>query len=166
MAWDKDADTLYVYDCYKQSNQTPVYHAHAIKKHGDWIPVAWPHDGVSRDKGSGTPLKDQYRSHGVRMLSDSARYDDDKGGGQPSEPAVIEILERMRTERFKVFSTCRLWLEEKRMFHRKAGLINSVNDDLMKATLYAVMHKRKAAVKSAVGTIRQKYAGPVIGAAA
>ena len=166
MAWDKDADTLYVYDSYKKSHETPVYHAHAIKKHGDWIPVAWPHDGVNRDKGSGKALKDQYREHGVRMCSDSARYDDEKGGPQPSEPAVIEILERMRTGRFKVFKTCRDWFEEKRMFHRKDGLIVSKKDDLMKATLYAVMHKRKAAVKTFAGTIRQKYAGPVIGARA
>ena len=164
LAWDKDADTLYVYDCYKKSNETPVYHAHAIKKHGDWIPVAWPHDGMNRDKGSGKALKDIYRGHGVRMLPDSARYDDDKGGPQPSEPAVIEMLERMRTERFKVFKTCRDWFEEKRMFHRKDGRIHSMNDDLMKATLYAVMHKRKAAVRAALGTVRNKYVGPVIGA--
>ena len=95
LAWHKDADTLYVYDCYKKAGETPVYHAKALKKHGDWIPIAWPHDGINRDKGSGRPLYKLYRAEKLRMMKESARYEDNIGGGQGSEPAVIEILEQI-----------------------------------------------------------------------
>jgi hypothetical protein len=33
------------------------------------IPVAWPHDGSTHDKGSGLPLAGQYRGFGAQMLS-------------------------------------------------------------------------------------------------
>ena len=31
LAWDRDSDTVHVTDCYRQSEQTPVVHAAAIK---------------------------------------------------------------------------------------------------------------------------------------
>ena len=159
----KDDDIMYVYDIYRTEGQTPVYHSHALKRHGD-IPVAWPHDGLQRDKGSGIQLKDQYRKHGVTMLPESARYSDDKGGPQSREPAVMEINERMRVGTFKVLTNCRQWFEEKRMYHRKDGKINPINDDLMAATEYAVMMKRKMRQKIAVNTdLRIKYTKPILG---
>lgn len=144
IAHDADADVLYVNDCYKKSGQTAAYHADAIKARGAWIPVSWPHDGMIRDKGGGEPLKDQYITKGVNMLGFSARYDDDKGGGQSREPITIEILERMRTGRFKVFRHLEEWFAEKRMLHRKDGKIVPVNDDIESATRYAVMMLRCA----------------------
>ena len=48
-----------------------------------WIPVAWPHDGMIRDKGGGEQLADQYRNAGANMLAESARYFNDKGGPSP-----------------------------------------------------------------------------------
>ena len=162
-AWDRDSDTWYVYDCYRTSGQTPVYHAAAIKKYGNWIPVAWPHDGMARDKGSGKMLKDQYREHGVAMLNRSSRYDEEKGGGQPVEPIVLEMYERMRTGRLKVFKNLSYWFQEKRMYHRKDGKIQPVRDDLLKATMYAMMDKRRASVYHAPVTKRPRYTGPIVG---
>jgi len=124
--------------------QTAAYHTDAIKSRGDWIPVAWPHDGMQREKSSGEPLANQYRAKGVNMMPDSARYDDESGGPQPTEPVVLEVDERMRTGRFKVFSNLSDWFREKRMYHRKDGLIVRENDDIMAATQYAVMMKRFA----------------------
>lgn len=147
MAWDRDRDIIYVYDCYRRKDETAVYHASAIKTRGDWIPVAWPHDGMNREKSGGVTLADQYRDHGVNMLSMSARYDKDVGGGQPQEPIILDILERMKTGRFKVFSNLNLWFEEFRSYHRKDGRLVSVRDDILKATFYACMMRRYATPK-------------------
>jgi hypothetical protein len=53
IAWDRDADVVYVCKEYAQRETTPVNHSAAIKPWGDWIPCAWPHDGLQHDKGSG-----------------------------------------------------------------------------------------------------------------
>ena len=144
IAYDADLDIVYVYDCYKIRGQSAAYHSQAIKSRGDWIPVAWPHDGMQREKGSGKPLADSYRAQKVNMLPESARYDDDKGGPQAREPIVQDIDDRMRTGRIKVFSTLSEWFREKRMYHRDDGQIVAEHDDLMSATNYAVMMKRHA----------------------
>lgn len=144
LAHDADSDVLYLYDCYKASGQTAAYHADCIKKRGDWIPVSWPHDGMHRDKASGQALKEQYRKKGVNMLPISARYTDDKGGAVAREPIVQEIDERMRTGRLKVFSHLSDWFREKRMYHRKDGVIVAEMDDLLSATNYATMMLRFA----------------------
>jgi hypothetical protein len=54
------------------------------------------------------------------------------------------MIDRMRTERFKVFRHLEAWFAEKRLYHRKDGQIVKERDDLMSATRYAVMMKRFA----------------------
>lgn len=164
LVWDKDADVVYVTDCYKKSDHTTVYHAEAIKSRGQWIPVAWPHDGMNRDKGkAGPPLYKQYRAKGVMMLKRSARYDEDTGGTQPVEPIIIEILERMKTGRFRVFRTCNKWMEEKRRYHRKEGRIVAAFDDIMAATRVAMMDLRKARVIPSTTVISHAPTRPILG---
>lgn len=142
IAWDRDSDTYYLYDCYKQANQVAVYHAEAIKRRGAWIPVAWPHDGINKEKSGGDTIKNAYLQHGVNMLAKSARYDEDKGGAQPVEPIVLEVTELMKTGRFKVFATCDGFFEEFRSYHRKGGKLAAHRDDILKATFYALMMRR------------------------
>lgn len=137
--------TFYVYDCYKKPGETAVYHAAAMKKHGEWIPNAWPKDGIQREKGAGLTIKDHYRSHGLRMLKEHAAYKDERG--DHVEPGVIEMLEWMRTGRFKVSRLLHQWFEEKRMYHRDDGQIVKKRDDLMAATRYAFVMRRFARVK-------------------
>lgn len=150
IAWDRDFDCIYLVDCYKKSDETAAYHAAWFNKANRVIPVAWPHDGMNREKTGGKTLAQGYRDHGVNMMAKSARYPRakgekaDKGGPQPVEPVVDELLERMITGRFKVFSTCQAFLEEKRSYHRKDGQIVNRKDDILKATFYAVMMKRYA----------------------
>ena len=144
IAHDPDSDVVYIYDCYRERGQTAVYHSKAINSRGDWIPVAWPHDGMIRDKAGGEALKDQFIKNGVNMLAESSRYEDGKGGAQPREPITIDILERMRTGRIKVFSNLNEWFEEKRMLHRKDGKIVAEKDDIESAMRYAMMSLRFA----------------------
>jgi phage terminase large subunit-like protein len=151
LAWNRDGDILYVVDGYRKANATAEYHGPRVKKLSQgWMPVAWPHDGMNRDKASGKVLKDQYAAEGVTtMLSMSARYENDKGGPQAQEPVILDILERMNTGRFKVFATCTEWFEEFRSYHRKDGKLVAVRDDLLKASFYGVMMKRFARVNIA-----------------
>ena len=151
LAWDRDADIIYVIDGYKKADETAPYHAAWFNKGelAQLVPVAWPHDGMNREKSGGTTIADAYRQNGVNMLSKSARYpktpgNPEKAGPQPTEPIVAEILERMTTGRFKVASHLNQWFEEKRSYHRKDGRIVNKRDDLLKATFYAVMMKRYA----------------------
>lgn len=141
IAWDRDTDTIYLYDCYKKSGQQPLYHAEAIKRRGN-LPVSWPHDGADREKGSGKQLKDIYKAHGVNMLGRSACYKNDKLGAQPQWPVIEDIIEREHTGRFKVFSNCTDYITERRTYHTKDGKIVDRGDDTLKATFYAIMMKR------------------------
>jgi hypothetical protein len=59
----------------------------------------------------------------------------------------MDMLDRMRTGRWKVFSTCGTWLEERRMYHRKDGKVVKERDDTISASRYALMMLRYADVE-------------------
>jgi len=145
IAWDRDADVVHVYDCYRVREQTPVVHAAALNARGKWIPVAWPHDGLQHDTGSGVTIAQQYRDHGANLLPERACFADGSNG---VEAGVLDMLDRMKTRRFKVAAHLNDWWEEFRLYHRKDGQIVKEGDDLMAATRYAVMMLRAAQVKS------------------
>lgn len=167
LAIDRDQDIIYVIDCYRKANEKAPYHAAWFNKRNRDIPVAWPHDGMNREKTGGRILADAYREQGVAMLAKSARYakvpgEDEKGGGQPVEPVVDQILQRMITGRFKVFAHLSEWFEEKRSYHRKDGIIVARRDDILKATFYAVMMRRYATTPGALYAVRSNApSGPI-----
>lgn len=160
-AWDRDEDTFYLYDCYKARGETTVYHADAMKKHGKWIPTAWPHDGLQREKSSNIALKDMFRQQELYMLREYAHYGDDRGNSR--EASLIEMLEAMRTGRFKVFSNQSQFLEEKRMFHRKDGKVVAKFDDIISACRYAFIMRRYAIPKPAPAISRPGPSKPIVG---
>lgn len=143
LAWDRDNDTIYVIANYRKREATPVIHAAALKPWGDWIPWAWPHDGLQHDKGSGDQLKAQYEAQGLNMLPERAEWEE---GGNGVEAGIAEMLDRMLTGRWKVFTTCTEWLEERRLYHRKDGKIVKERDDVISASRYALMMLRHAEV--------------------
>jgi hypothetical protein len=143
-AWDRDADVWYVTATYREKRATPVIHAASIKPWGAWIPCAWPHDGLQHDKGSGNQLAALYRDQGVDLLPEHATHED---GGTGVEAGVIEMLDRMQTGRFKVFSHLADWMSEFRLYHRKDGRIVKEHDDLISAARYGIMMKRFAKVE-------------------
>jgi phage terminase large subunit-like protein len=145
IAYDPDQDTVYVYDCYRKSKENVIAHAAAIRARGQNVPVAFPHDGMQHDKGSGKGLAQQYRDEGVNMLhqhftNPPVEGDKAKQSGKGNinvEPGIAAMLKRMETGRFKVYSTCPDWFAEYRLYHRKDGKIVALDDDLMSATRYA-----------------------------
>lgn len=149
LAHDRDTDIIYVIDCYhhrgKHGEKPAPIHAEAINRRGKHIFVAWPHDGLDRGKADGVQLQKHYRDLGVNLLPKSARYKKDTGGGQPVEPIVLEINDRIATGRFKVFSTCVQFFVEFRDYHRgDDGKIVPIKDDVLKACMYALMDIRYA----------------------
>lgn len=141
LAWDRDNDIIYVTQDYRQREATPIIHAAALKRWDEWLPWAWPHDGLAHDKTSGDQLAVQYRELGLKALWEKATFDDGSNG---VEAGVLEMLQRMQTGRWKVFRTCINWLEEFRLYHRKDGIIVKERDDTLCASRYAMMMKRMA----------------------
>lgn len=166
LAHDRDNDVIYLYDLFRSAGTLPLFHVATIRNRpgGTWIPVAWPHDGLNREKSSGQPLAEIYRGHGLEtMLPDSARYDDERGGRQDVEPWVLDATERMETGRFKVFSTCVEFFDEMRTYHRDNGQIVRVADDAISATRTGMVMIRYAqTIPSEVRHVHRLNA-PVIG---
>ena len=157
IAWDRDNDVAHVYDCYRVSEATPMIHSLAIRARGEWIPVAWPHDGLQHDKGSGEALADQYRKFGVKMLKDKTSHAPKSGelegtGGNGVEAGVLSMLDRMQTGKLKVAKHLEDWFEEFRLYHRDDGKIVKVGDDLISATRYGLMMLRHAKVQKTEAT--------------
>jgi phage terminase large subunit-like protein len=160
MAWDRDTDSVYITDAYRVKDQSIAIHAAGIKARGDWIPVAWPHDGLQRDKGSGEQIADQYRRQGLAMLKNRATFEDGSNG---VEAGIAEMLTRMQTMRLRVFAHLQDWFEEFRLYHRKDGLIVKDGDDLMAATRYALMMRRFAKThEEGVSRLQRNRATPVV----
>ncbi len=145
LAIDRDNDVVYVTNTYKQREASPIIHAAAIKIWGKGTPVAWPHDGLQHDKGSGEQLARQYRDQGLEMIWERATFEDGSNG---VEAGISEMLLRMQTGRWKVFSTAREWLEERRLYHRKDGKVIKERDDVICASRYAMMMMRYAEAPS------------------
>lgn len=160
LAWDRDADVIYVTHAHRAREQTPVLFAAAVKPWGDW-PWAWPHDGLQHDKGSGDQLAHLYRAQGLKMLPERATFEDGTNG---LEAGIMQLLDRMQTGRLKVFRHLTEWVEEFNLYHRKDGLIIKRGDDLLSATRYALMMRRFAKTADDLKPKRKLYVEQAHGA--
>lgn len=152
LAWDRDTDCIYIAAAHRQREQTPTLFAATVRPWGvipntnpaqQWLPWAWPHDGLQHDKGSGEQLAAQYRAQGLKMLPLRATFEDGSNG---VEAGVTEMFDRMQTGRWKVFSHLSEYFQEHNLYHRKDGLIVKKGDDILSAARYAMMMRRFATV--------------------
>lgn len=149
LAWDKDTDTVYVIHTVRMKDATPLQHAAAMKPvmhgFGGSIPAAWPQDGWQRKEFEGKlePLAKIYKSHGLKMMDQHAKFPD---GSNSTEVGILQMDERMKSNRWKVFASCEDWFEEYRLYHRKDGQIVRLHDDLMSASRVGLMTVRSAKV--------------------
>lgn len=152
LAHDRDTDAIYLYDSMRISDTSVVLQAPLIAAKGKWIPCCYPHDGDNREKSSGLTLASQYRELGVNMLPEPVKHPD---GGNSVEAGISDMLNRMQSGRFKVFSNQQMFIEEMRMYHRKNGLIHKVDEDLIDAVRYGCMGIRYASTEpgSSLGKI-------------
>jgi phage terminase large subunit-like protein len=137
-AHDRDRDIIYIYDCFKASNEVPAQHAHKITKKCRGIRVIYPQDGDNREKGSGETLRSYYEDAGINMYRQFENLD----GSKSVEVGIMEMETRMQEGRLKVFSNLVDWFEEFRKYHRnqKTGKIVKVEDDLMDASRYVIIN--------------------------
>lgn len=141
LSHDSDNDIIYVLAELKVKGAIPAIHASRMRVIAGSVPIAWPHDGNARDKGSGETLASIYAREGPAMLGQHASL---STGGYSAEAGIIEMLTRMRDGRFKVAAHLREWQEEMESYDRIDGLIIKVNDDLLSATRIGVMQLRSA----------------------
>ena len=166
LAWDRDTDTVYLYDCMKEKGLLLPVMADVLKRHEPWIPIAWPHDVGERDRESGKRIADVLRDdYGVNMLPEAFTNppgpgEDEGEGGRGVETGLWNMHSAMEEGRFRVAKHLVAWFREKGLYHRKDGKVVRKFDDLMSATRYAFQSLRFAdvaptpkrrAVKRAVG---------------
>ncbi|MBI6654979.1 DNA packaging protein [Pseudomonas carnis] len=149
LAWDKDADVIYVTHAWKKQKTVPEVAWSAIKSWAAGVFTAWPADGLQSEKSSGNQQRDAYAKAGWTMCLDHATW---QAGGVGVEAGLVELYSRMDSGTFKVFSHLHEWFDEKLNYHRgDDGKIVKLRDDLLSATRYAYMMRRFAVQKSAVG---------------
>lgn len=153
LAWDRDTDTVYLYDSFRvrgSENATPAAVAPLIRVRGNWVPVAWPHDGLQTEKGSGIQLAEMYRRENIKMLNEKASLPETgteegiKTSRYSVEAGVLMMYQYMQAGKFKVFSNQNDFFDEFRLYHRKDGKIVKEGDDLMSAVRYAFIMRRYA----------------------
>jgi phage terminase large subunit-like protein len=161
-AYDAASDTIYIYDCYHATDATPSMHGTAINARGVWIPVILPHDADNTERGSGKSVGMYYREAGVNAMIDTF-YNPPGPDGKTNiivEPGIMDLLQRMKTGRLKVFSTCGRIFEEMRRYHRKDGKIVKTFDDALDAMRYSALSVQTRGISAgeAEGGFNSAYA--------
>lgn len=154
IAHDTEADVIYVTKAYRVREKSPATHALALRPWGGWLPWSWPRDGRRETlEGAGIALANQFKEAGLNTLGTHAQFTD---GSVSVEAGLLDMLDRMQSQRFKVFKHLSDWFEEFRLYHRKDGLVVKETDDLMSATRYGLMMLRKAECPPRAFTPRNK----------
>ena len=140
IAWDREEDVIYILRVVKMTDAVPLQHAAAMKEFGGHVPVAWPHDGHNRDKGSGISLNKLYADEGLHTLDDHATM---TAGGYGLYASVTAFDAMMKKRKVKVDESCVDFITEYGQYHYKDGKIVSVRDDVLDAARIAWMMRRK-----------------------
>jgi len=154
MAWDEQADIVYIYDVLKMRETSVPIQAAAVNGRGKWIPVAWPLDGYqAKQARHGEQLAQQYREQGVNMRSEHAHFAESGVVGErkesmvSAEAGIQDVLARMQAGKIKVFSHLQPWFSEFRAFHRKDGNVVDEQNEIMSAMRIGIMDLRNAIVE-------------------
>lgn len=152
-AYDAATDTIYIYDCYHAKAGIPSLHATAINARGRWIPVILPHDADNTERGSGRTVWSYYDEAGVNVMLETFHNPLDWTGNKNNfvEPGIMEMTQRMKTGRLKVFKNCGRFFEEMRRYHRKDGKIVKTFDDTMDAARYSVLSVKTRGISAGEG---------------
>lgn len=151
LAWDRDntpaagngpIGTIYVLASIRMKGAIPLQHATAMKRIASNVPVAWPHDGHTRDRGSGVALAALYKAEGLNMLGTHSTHVE---GGYSTEAGIGSMDGYMQARQYKVFDNQPEWFSEYGQYHRdKNGQLVKAHDDLMSATRIGHMMRRYA----------------------
>jgi len=163
LAWAHDTQQIWVIDSFRMERSSALYHVQRIHSMtgGLRVPIAWPHDGASHDKGSGLPLSSQYKNFGANMLGTHATNHGTTHFNV--EPALEEMREMMFAGKLIIAGHNHELLDELRNYHRSEDFkIVKQRDDLVSALRYAIMMRRHGKALSAcdgIGFGNMPYAG-------
>lgn len=152
-AWDRDSGIYYVYDTYRATGHGALVNAEAIKARGEWIPMAWPHDGLQRSKDTGIQLAEVYRGYGVNMLNEYATHEKTGQPGETTqsvisvEAGLTQMNEAASTGKFRVFSHLTEFRDEYEKYHRVNGQVVKIADDIISGCRYGWMMRRFAQIE-------------------
>lgn len=151
---DRDNDTIYVVKVWRRSGIKLSDQASAARSMlSENTPVAWPMDGLQHDRKSGETYAAELKEEGINMLEEHAHMVLMVKGKEVKsvsvEGSVLLMQNRFEKGNLKVFSTCREFFEEYKMYHRKEGQIQKVRDDVICAVRYGIMMIRLAEVPKA-----------------
>lgn len=129
-AWDRESDTIYLYVEHYRGQAEPSVHADAIKARGEWIPGVIDPAARGRSQKDGTKLLSEY----VKLKLKLAPADNAVDTG------LHAVWQRLSGGRLKVFSNCKHWFAEFRLYRRnEKGAIIKDRDHLMDATRYLIV---------------------------
>ena len=154
VALDPMTDVAYVYDAVKTTHKSIAENAEIMRKRGEWIPFAYPHD-LMRDSGTerggrnnyeedkkseGYKYKTMYEDNGIHFTPHNAKTAE---GSNKVENGLVEVRQRMATGRLKIARhLSELW-KEKQVYRYGEDLKPiKQKDDLMDAMRYAVIMLR------------------------
>ena len=145
-------DVAYVYDAVKTTHKSIAENAEIMRKRGEWIPFAYPHD-LMRDSGTergkpyeedkkseGYKYKTMYEDNGIHFTPHNAKTEE---GSNKVENGLVEVRQRMATGRLKIARhLSELW-KEKQVYRYGEDLKPiKQKDDLMDAMRYAIIMLR------------------------
>lgn len=131
-AIDRDNDVIYRISEHYQGMVEPIIHATAIRSRGDWIPGVIDPAARGRKQDDGQRLIDIYTKPPNNLKLTPAK--------NAVEAGIYEMQQRLSTGRYKVFASCRNWLEEKKLYRRdENGKIVKQKDHAMDDSRYFVM---------------------------
>jgi phage terminase large subunit-like protein len=135
-AYDREADTWYLYHEHYRGQAEPSVHAQAIKAPGEWQTGVVDPAARGRSQTDGAQLLDTYQDLGLKL--------------EPAENAVesglYQVWERLSSGRLKIFRSLSNWRKEARLYRRdEKGHIVKKDDHLMDATRYLILSGRDVA---------------------
>lgn len=150
LAHDRDADIVYAYAEYAQSELSPQSHTNNILAKGDWIPIVCDPAGQAGGQADGEALMHKYSQHGLNLTK----------ADNSVEAGLQEVYERMLTGRLKIFRTCEGLLGERRQYARdEKGRIKKLNDHRLDALRYGVVSGLSIAKVKGALHVRSRNSG-------
>lgn len=154
LAHDRDTDTVYAYSEHYRGQAEPSVHAGAIKARGDWVPGLIDPAARGRSQKDGEQLLQLYRDNGLRLeIADNS-----------VEAGIFDVWTRLSEGRFKIWTSCKNWLAEYRIYRRDdKGHIIKKNDHLMDATRYGIRGIGSAKVRPIIKPKGSPFAADPVG---
>jgi hypothetical protein len=136
-AWDRESDTVYLYDEYYVGEAPPQVHADGLRARGRWIPGVIDPASRGRSQLDGRALIDEYRTMGLDLSF----------ANNEVEAGIFAVYRRLQSARLKAFANLTNLKSERRLYRRdEKGKIVKERDHLMDAERYLIMSGMACAI--------------------